>query len=99
MKRRFISLVSLLLITPFSLTCCKPNSDNKETTAVITVVNGTGSGTYDIGEEATIIATVPTNKLFDYWLLLYIEYCILKFFPSNYIHILFFLCLSFPQFL
>ena len=67
MKSIFISLVSLLLITPFSLTCCKPNNNYKETTAVITVVNGTGSGTYDIGEEATIIATVPTNKLFDYW--------------------------------
>ena len=65
MKNRVISLISLLtLIAPFSMSSC---NTNKETTAVITVVNGTGSGTYDIGEEVTITATIPDDKLFDYW--------------------------------
>ena len=36
-------------------------------TVTITVVNGTGSGTYYIGSSATITATVPDDKDFDYW--------------------------------
>ena len=36
-------------------------------TATITVINGTGSGTYNVGETATITATIPNNKAFDYW--------------------------------
>ena len=65
MKRRFLKFVSLLLlVVPFSLGGCK---NKNETSVTITVVHGTGSGTYAAGDEVTIIATVPTNKLFDYW--------------------------------
>ncbi len=33
----------------------------------ITVINGTGSGTYDAGTPLTITATIPEGKVFDYW--------------------------------
>ena len=33
----------------------------------ITVVNGTGGGTFDEGTSVTITATVPEDQLFDYW--------------------------------
>ena len=36
-------------------------------TATITVVNGTGGGTFNVGDQITITATVPDDKLFDYW--------------------------------
>ena len=33
----------------------------------ITVVNGTGGGTFDVGSSVTITATVPEDQVFDYW--------------------------------
>lgn len=43
------------------------NKTTPAQTATITVVNGTGSGTYNVGESVTITATIPNNTLFDYW--------------------------------
>ena len=68
MKKTFVGFISLFLfVIPFSLTGCDTNKVNEVTTAEITVIGGTGSGTYNVGDSATLIATVPTNKLFDYW--------------------------------
>ena len=77
MKTRKIKLISLLLLTPFLIAGCKdknkdkneetPQEETPVSTAVITVVNGTGGGTFNIGEQATITATVPDDKDFDYW--------------------------------
>ena len=33
----------------------------------ITVVNGTGGGTFDEGETVTITAAIPSGQVFDYW--------------------------------
>ena len=33
----------------------------------ITVVNGTGGGTFDVGTSVTITATIPEGQVFDYW--------------------------------
>ena len=68
MRKTFINFISLfLLIAPFSLTACNTSNSQEITTADIKVIGGTGSGTYNIGDSVTLIATVPTNKLFDYW--------------------------------
>ena len=68
MKRALINFISLFVfISPFSLTACNKANANEVTTADIKVIGGTGSGTYNIGDNVTLIATVPANKLFDYW--------------------------------
>lgn len=38
---------------------------NKKT-ATINVINGTGGGTFNIGESATITATIPEDRSFDF---------------------------------
>ena len=68
MKKTFINIIYLsLLIAPFSLTACHNSNIDEATTVDIKVIGGTGSGTYNIGDSVTLIATIPTNKLFDYW--------------------------------
>ena len=68
MKKTIINVISLFLfITPLTLVSCQPAKENEVTTADIRVIGGTGSGTYNIGDSVTLIATVPNNKLFDYW--------------------------------
>ena len=64
MKSRIISLISLFFFSfPLSLAGC----NSQKTTAEITVINGKGSGTYNIGETITITAMVPYDKMFDCW--------------------------------
>ena len=72
MKNSVISLSSLFLfLTSLSITGCQNGNSNPpspvDTTAEIVVINGTGGGTYNIGDIATITATIPDDKLFDYW--------------------------------
>lgn len=77
MSKRITGLTSLFLfVIPLTLAGCNNNSDTTspsdgpstgDQTAEITVVNGTGGGTYNIGDIATITATIPSDKLFDYW--------------------------------
>ena len=73
MKKRFLKFISLFLVlVPFSISGCKSSnrngSSNEENGVTITAVHATGSGTYHVGDSVTLIATVPTDKLFDYWL-------------------------------
>ena len=72
--KRLIGYSSLIFfIIPLTLSGCNSGESTTTTsstvteTAVISVVNGTGGGTYNIGDVATITATIPDNKLFDYW--------------------------------
>ena len=68
---------SVILLAVLLMPGCnkkQKSNDNSSTddivqvqTAIITVVNGTGSGTYNIGERVTITATIPSDKDFDYW--------------------------------
>ena len=39
----------------------------KSKQVIVTVVNGTGGGTFEKGTSVTVTATVPQNKEFDYW--------------------------------
>lgn len=44
-----------------------PSEDSPINQYTITVINGTGSGTYNEGSSVTITADVPEDQLFDYW--------------------------------
>lgn len=63
--RRTIAIIAVVLtaIMLFGLVGCGP----KPTTYSITVVNGTGGGTYDKDASVTVTATVPEDKLFENW--------------------------------
>jgi len=45
----------------------KDSTSESQNTATIIVKNGTGSGVYEIGDEATISTVVPDYKSFGYW--------------------------------
>ncbi|MCM1115123.1 MAG: BMP family ABC transporter substrate-binding protein [Clostridium sp.] len=53
----------------FTITACyKPVSESDETTYVIKVENGIGSGTYTEGSNVTITAdSAPVGQVFDHW--------------------------------
>lgn len=76
MKIKKIGLCCLLAIGSISLAACGPKdeTDNssesgttQKTTATISVTNGTGGGTYDIGSYATITSNVIEGKKFKEW--------------------------------
>lgn len=71
MKKTTKRIVSLLLASLFvlgfawSLAACTPTDTTP--TAEVSVIGGTGSGTYKMGEECTVTATVPDGYSFVEW--------------------------------
>lgn len=60
MRKKYFSLL-------FALTFVFSSCGGQPQTALINVVNGTGGGTYNIGSNATITATIPEYKTFKEW--------------------------------
>ena len=80
MKSKIKRLLVLALSASFLLGGCNNKTSSKQESApsgsessapiqqfTITVINGTGGGTFDVGSSVTITATIPNGKIFDYW--------------------------------
>ncbi len=66
MRKRFIAvIICALMALTLGLVACGPEATTQYT---VTVVNGTGGGTFDEGTDVTVTATVPEDKEFESWL-------------------------------
>lgn len=71
MKLKKLFASSILLFSVIGMAACgeqpAPPTPPEPTEATITVIDGTGSGTYTVGSEATITANEKEGKIFKQW--------------------------------
>lgn len=64
MKNPLVKILPLTLLFGALASC---GGGNNPKTATVTVVNGAGGGTFNIGSSVTVTATVPEHKSFKEW--------------------------------
>lgn len=67
MNKLLISIVTLVLIPSFLIGCNNNQERPEDKNVSINVTNGSGTGTYKVGDTATLTATIPEGQLFYNW--------------------------------
>ncbi len=70
MKKRLFIMLAFIIASMCFFTACGDTSTTTptETSFTVTVVNGTGGGDYDSGDECTVTATVGDSQEFKRWI-------------------------------
>lgn len=67
MNKLLISIITLVLVPSFLIGCNNNQEPPEDKNVSINVTNGSGTGTYKVGDTATLTATIPEGKLFYNW--------------------------------